>query len=537
MKHDGTSGEARGHDAADERLRAALAQTRAPLPPQARDRMWFGIQGRLRAPARFPLAWATAGAVAFSIAILWAAWSIRPSRPGLRAVDVVGAVQVGAGADARPLITDETVALPVRLEVAPLGTARVALSRGAQLRIAGGSTVRIEKDGARLDSGSAMHDVAPGRGRYVVQLGRFDVVVLGTVFWTGREGREAAVCLLEGSVVVRRGEKTVARLAPGEGWRSSDAAPAFPEDLHCGGQPPDRVAVAIPPLDSSPRDVGGDAVAHEPTGGDVDLEPSEAGPDARPIAGGAPRGPARIGTEMAAGPAEEPRTPPVAAVDEPAGPVTPAADDDANASPPPAVLAPPEAEPRASERDECQGAPRSEQESCYRDAALSRSLRAQNAHFRLGELQLARGAAGEALETWREYRRLYPQGLYLEEADLGILEARLRLGSGDVLRAADEFLARHPGSQRAGEVRAIRGALLQGLGRCDEALAAYERALGGTLSARRRVEAEYGTAACLESEHRTADAIAAYRRFLERHPNGRRSGLAREALERLGAEH
>ena len=65
MKLHGMHDDASGRGAADARLRAALAQARSPLPQEARDRMWFGIQGRLRTPLRFPVAWATAGAVAF----------------------------------------------------------------------------------------------------------------------------------------------------------------------------------------------------------------------------------------------------------------------------------------------------------------------------------------------------------------------------------------------------------------------------------------------------------------------------------------
>jgi TolA-binding protein len=108
------------------------------------------------------------------------------------------------------------------------------------LEIRGGSVLAVAPREVSLESGELFSSVRPGGGRFVVRIGENRVIVHGTEFWTARRGDEGAVCLLRGRVEVVGPSGRLAWLAPGEGWRSSSAAPSFPEDLPC------RVAPAAP---------------------------------------------------------------------------------------------------------------------------------------------------------------------------------------------------------------------------------------------------------------------------------------------------
>jgi outer membrane protein assembly factor BamD (BamD/ComL family) len=133
-----------------------------------------------------------------------------------------------------------------------------------------------------------------------------------------------------------------------------------------------------------------------------------------------------------------------------------------------------------------------------------------------------------------EYRSRFPAGALAQEADLAILEVRLRLGpSSNALRAAGRFLEHWPASEHAAEVTAIRGVLRQRGGDCAGALGDFDRALAARVSAGRREEALFGRASCLEAAGRTADAASAYQAYLRERPDGRFAARAREALDAI----
>ena len=78
----------------------------------------------------------------------------------------------------------------------------------------------------------------------------------------------------------------------------------------------------------------------------------------------------------------------------------------------------------------------------------------------------------------------------------------------------------------------LPGLLRQQAGDCAGALDDYGAALGARISPARRDESLYGRAACLDALGRTADARAAYERYLHDLPHGRFAAEARAALDR-----
>lgn len=176
-------------------------------------------------------------------------------------------------------------------------------------------------------------------------------------------------------------------------------------------------------------------------------------------------------------------------------------------------------------------------EACWRREAAGSDLSAQNALYRLGTLLSSRGDVTGALQVWEDSRLRFPEGALRHEVDLAILDARVRSGEGGI-QEANTFLTRYPTSERAGEVRVIRGSARLRAGRFAEALDDYRRALSVRLgltpvSAARAEEALFGVAAALDGLGRTAEAGEAYREYLRAHPDGRFAERAREALERL----
>jgi tetratricopeptide (TPR) repeat protein len=140
-------------------------------------------------------------------------------------------------------------------------------------------------------------------------------------------------------------------------------------------------------------------------------------------------------------------------------------------------------------------------------------LALQTAAYRLGLSRRRAGDAPGAIAAWLEYRRRWPAGALAPEADLGILEMRLASGSSEALPEATRFLRVHSGSERRGDVLAIRAQLLHRAGQHGEALGDYDAALSGRGAARRR-RRQLGRAACL-TPGRREEARAAYRQVLE----------------------
>ncbi|MFO0598104.1 MAG: hypothetical protein U0228_22570 [Myxococcaceae bacterium] len=92
------------------------------------------------------------------------------------------------------------------------------------------------------------------------------------------------------------------------------------------------------------------------------------------------------------------------------------------------------------------------------EVASSGTLDAEVANFRRAELQLRRldDAAG-AVQTLEDGERLFAHGALSQERELTQLEALAKLERWvRVVAVCDAFLERHPGSERAKEVRALR---------------------------------------------------------------------------------
>jgi FecR protein len=69
----------------------------------------------------------------------------------------------------------------------------------------------------------------------------------------------------------------------------------------------------------------------------------------------------------------------------------------------------------------------------------------------------------EAVRIWRSYRTRFPNGMLRAEVDLNIVETLAQLGSRDrALVEAEDFLQRHPDSERRMEVEALAKALRGG---------------------------------------------------------------------------
>jgi len=158
------------------------------------------------------------------------------------------------------------------------------------------------------------------------------------------------------------------------------------------------------------------------------------------------------------------------------------------------------------------------------------TLAEENALYRLGVARRRGGDARGALDAWREYQRRFPGGVLAEEVDLAMLETELGQGSPSALDAAERYLVLWPASTHAPDVHGLYGALLHRANRPAEALAEYERALRGRLSASRRDEALWGRADCLDRLGRAEEAKSAYRAYLAERPDGRFVDRARAAL-------
>ncbi len=455
--------------------RALLSESMDPVPAIARDRAYFGFVRRVQArPSPRRRAW-TAIAVGAATAAMLFALALRPVAPA-RIVDVSGRVRVESFGERRTARADDAYALPVRIEVDRDSSAQIALARGVGIVLQGPAALAVAADEVRLESGRAEHDVTPGRGRFVVRLGDYRVVVKGTRFWTATEGDEAAVCLYEGAVDVVGPRGRLATLEPGEGWRSSEDAPDAPTEAPCE-MPRAQVTTVVTSPEAAPA------------------EPSPLEEAAEPAV--------RAHTTRQQDTVED-----VAS----------------------AAAAPAPAEPARPES--CDEAPRPQE--CLRRIADGTGLAAETALYRLGQLFQARGDRQGALDAWLEYRERFPNGALGQEADLSIIDLRLALGSPLALRAAERFLDVHPGSEHEGEVRAIRGVLRHRAGDAAGALADYEAALAARTTRARREESLFGRAACLDVLGRTEEAASAYRAYLEAFPSGRFAGRASLALPQDG---
>jgi TolA-binding protein len=168
----------------------------------------------------------------------------------------------------------------------------------------------------------------------------------------------------------------------------------------------------------------------------------------------------------------------------------------------------------------------------YMELARTSGLRAENALYELGlvRLHLQKDAEG-ALETWDEYRRRFPDGQLAPEVDLSRIAALERAGrNDDAVREGEEFLAQRPHSERAGEVHALVGSLLQQRGDCARALPHLDAGSRAPLPAGRADELHYRRALCLGALGHEREAKDAMRDYLSRFPAGRYRASVERAL-------
>lgn len=94
------------------------------------------------------------------------------------------------------------------------------------------------------------------------------------------------------------------------------------------------------------------------------------------------------------------------------------------------------------------------------EVAKTSSLEAEVALARKGEIELRRlNDPSQALATFDEAARRFPDGSLAQELELSALEAEVALGRFDAVQArAARFLARFPASERVDEVRRVSAA-------------------------------------------------------------------------------
>lgn len=180
------------------------------------------------------------------------------------------------------------------------------------------------------------------------------------------------------------------------------------------------------------------------------------------------------------------------------------------------------------------GEPRSA-EACFEQQATGQGLDAEVGLYELSRLR--RDALGDtqgALRALSDHRRRFPHGALRAEVDASYLSLLVRVGrSTQALAESERLLASSAGAERAYELRMLRGDLLRNaagslaLAQAEYALA--ERAPGA------RAQASYDNGRCLEDMGRTAEARAAYQRYLSRAPSGRHAADAEQRIERLGS--
>jgi len=377
-----------------------------------------------------------------------------------------------------------------------LGTRRLTLEGGVEALLGSSSVMRIEDGAPRVEKGEVRFSVPhrPPGHPFIVRADDYSVVVVGTRFGVAVEGRTVGVDVTEGIVEVRQSatQQRLARLTPGEAWRTADVS------VETSTAPPPPAPLE-PPLPAAPA-VSNPAA---PSGHDrLHLRAHEQRHSARPA-----------GRMLAlATPGEGAPIAGRAAITSPG--LSTANDEASNA-----------ARSALSAGD----APRALQ--IYRALALKTGPAAENAAYEVGKVLNERmGQPEGAVAAWRRYRVDYPEGILRLEADVSIIETLARTGAADeALGEANDFLRRRPDSERRAEIARLAGDLYRARGDCRRAVGAYQIVLGASRP-RDIVEiANFHRAACLV---RLGDAggSEAARGYLRAYPNGRFRGEAAALL-------
>jgi hypothetical protein len=344
--------------------------------------------------------------------------------------------------------------------------------------------MRIEDGAPRVEGGEVRFSVPhrqPGHP-FVVRADGYRVVVVGTRFGVNVAGKDGiagagkldgktdkvAVDVDEGVVEVweTTSGQRLARLTPGERWQSPDLAP----------EPPP------PPLPVEPAPEPSAAVPAAP-------EPAHSSHATRHHAGGR--------TLALASPGDGASTRDRAASETPT----------AEAAAARAALASGDAD-RALQ--------------LYKALAQGTGPSAENASYEIGKvLSEKMGQPQSAVAAWRRYRAAHPDGILRVEADVSIIETLGRIGESDeALSEANEFLRRHPDSERRTEIARLAGDLYRAHGDCRRALGAYQVALGATRPRDAVEAAAFHRADCLVRLGDSGGPDAA-RAYLRAYPNGK----------------
>lgn len=169
-------------------------------------------------------------------------------------------------------------------------------------------------------------------------------------------------------------------------------------------------------------------------------------------------------------------------------------------------------------------------ERCFLERAQGAGLAAEMALYELARLRRdVLADPNGALRALADYRTRFPAGSLRREVDMSQLELLLQLGrSDDALKQSDELLSSST-SERASELRLLRGHILRKQSRLPEAVREFELAERGGA---RASEAIYFRAVCLEAMGRAQDAVAAFSKYLEQ-PHRPYAEDAQRRLEKL----
>ncbi|HLK92692.1 MAG TPA: tetratricopeptide repeat protein, partial [Polyangia bacterium] len=353
----------------------------------------------------------------------------------------------------------------------------LTLEGGVEAVLGRSSVMRLEDGAPRIEGGEVRFSVPhrqPGHP-FVVRAEGYRVVVVGTRFGVNVDGRAGAtdgrkavgVDVDEGIVEVWEAatQRRLARLTPGESWQSPDVDAESPT-------PPAAVDPAPAPSGPSPTIPA----------------------PARDLRHGGKHAAARTLALASPGDGFSER----ATTTEKSAPEAVAAR---------AALAAGDA-PRALQ--------------LYRTLAQGTGPSAENASYEIGKvLSEKMGQPQAAVTAWRRYRAAHPDGILRIEADVSIIETLARTGDADeALPEANEFLRRHPDSERRAEIARLAGDLYRAHGDCRRAVTTYQIALGAVRPRDAVEAANFHRADCLV---RLGDAggVDAARAYLRAYPNGK----------------
>jgi tetratricopeptide (TPR) repeat protein len=395
----------------------------------------------------------------------------------------------------------QTPGTPERAQVSEIAqattateTRRLTLDGGVEAELQRTSVMRIEGSDARVEGGAVRFKVPhrrPGHP-FVVRAEGYRVVVIGTRFGVAVAGdRHVDVDVDEGVVEVWNNDVRLARLEPGQRWKSEAAGKASEAETPNGeaaGKATEKVELPrTMPLDKTPP------AAIKPETSLVFRSDGHRRHSASTYGSGR-----------------------VAMVETPArkGVESPAAAR--------AALAAGDA-PRALE--------------IYKNLAQKTGPVAENAGYEIGRILNERGQSAAAVAAWRRYRSDYPNGILRVETDVSIIETLAKAGeSDDALTEAVDFLRRRPDSERRGEIARVAGDLYRARGDCRRAIGAYQVAQSASRAREVTEAAGFYRAACLV---RTGDSggVDAVRGYLRSYPDGRFRRQATELVEQATAKH